>query len=413
MKLLELSKSEIEQIKKWLEEEQFSLDLNKRTRARLKELSKVFSFDEKGQAFYKNSNGFRVRFFSKEEEELKSITVSNLHNTCHFGRDRFFQLVVRQIYGVTRKEAADVVQRCAQCATKRLMITKPRITPIIAKSPRDRYIADCVDLRLYSEQNNGYKWLLVLVDSFSKFAVVKPLFSKSAEEVGNVFNSIFTTIWPPLILHTDNGKEFRNNTLEQICVEFNIIQKFGRARAPWIQGQVERFNQSIKRWLSSSSASNGELGKWVTCLDKIVFQYNNTPHSTTKQIPSKLFLGCTFPRKADDNLVESLKMFDPELADEIEVASEDAKLNTVIAAEIMRERRRWKYDEDIFEIGDKVFLRNDTDANSQTRRFPLYDHIRITKYEIIERNNDIYTIKGENEEILTGIHISRLKRVHE
>ena len=134
---------------------------------------------------------------------------------------------------------------------------KARIKPIISKRPRDRYIADLVDLTKYKDKNDGKGWLLVLVDSFSKFAVVKTLKTKTAEEVAKRFEDIFFAIGPPIILHTDNGREFKNSTMQNLCENFGVKQVHGRARAPWIQGQVERLNKSIKNLISSTSNTGG------------------------------------------------------------------------------------------------------------------------------------------------------------
>ncbi|KRH93956.1 putative KRAB-A domain-containing protein 2, partial [Pseudoloma neurophilia] len=94
--------------------------------------------------------------------------------------------------------------------------------------------------------------------------------------------------------------------LESICNKYDIKQIHGRSRCPWIQCQVKRFNQSIKRWLSSIDSTNSELGKWQIYLNDVIFAYNNTIHSTTKQIPAKLFLGTAYPKKVNDDLVSSL-----------------------------------------------------------------------------------------------------------
>ena len=77
-----------------------------------------------------------------------------------------------------------------------------------------------------------------MIDSFSKFAAIRLLKAKTAKEVGLLIKEIFYFIGPPKKLHSDNGKEFKNKILRDICDEFHTIQIFGRARAPWIQGQV-------------------------------------------------------------------------------------------------------------------------------------------------------------------------------
>lgn len=245
---------------------------------------------------------------------------------------------------------------------KRNMITKPQITPIIEKYPRDRYIVDLIDLKAYSQINVGYKWRINVIDSFTKFVVSRPLYSKSAQEVSSTLESILPAIWPQIILHTDNGTEFVNTYIANLTSKYGIKHVTGRKRSPWIQGQTERFNGLIKKWLLSTSASNGNFGVWTSCSNDIVFDYNNTTHSTTDEIPALTFLGTAFSRKANEDHIEALSRFNPYETEEVDEAHENARRNTEISAEKMRNQRRWKNDEEPLQEGDCVLLRPDTDA---------------------------------------------------
>lgn len=106
--------------------------------------------------------------------------------------------------------------------------------PIISKRLRDRYIADLVDLSKYKDTNDGKYWILVLVDKFSKFAVLKTLKTNITKEVAGRFEDIFFTIGSPIILHTDNCGEFKNSTIQNLSYNFGVKQIHGRARAPSI-----------------------------------------------------------------------------------------------------------------------------------------------------------------------------------
>ncbi len=46
--------------------------------------------------------------------------------------------------------------------------------------------------------------------------------SKSSEEVKEAFKCIFSSIGLPVILHTDNGKEFGNSLMEHLCEKHGI-----------------------------------------------------------------------------------------------------------------------------------------------------------------------------------------------
>jgi len=56
------------------------------------------------------------------------------------------------------------------------------------------------------------KWILTVVDVFSKYLWARPLKNKSAEEVKEAFSCIFKER-RPIVLQIDNGKEFKNTVL--------------------------------------------------------------------------------------------------------------------------------------------------------------------------------------------------------
>lgn len=51
--------------------------------------------------------------------------------------------------------------------------------------------ADLVDMIAYAGQNKGYKYLLTVIDIFSKYAWAVPIKSKTGEDVTNAMESIF------------------------------------------------------------------------------------------------------------------------------------------------------------------------------------------------------------------------------
>ena len=49
------------------------------------------------------------------------------------------------------------------------------------------WAADLIDMQAYSKDNNGIKYLLTVIDIFSKFVCIVPLKRKTGQEVANAF----------------------------------------------------------------------------------------------------------------------------------------------------------------------------------------------------------------------------------
>ena len=111
---------------------------------------------------------------------------------------------------------------------------------------------DCIDLRKYLDDNNGYCWILNVIDTFTKYLWLFKLKDKSAVTIKNCLQYIFDNFGDPLEIQSDNGKEFKNCLLREFLLGRNIKIIHGRPRNPKAQGQVERVNQTIKRRFSKS-----------------------------------------------------------------------------------------------------------------------------------------------------------------
>ena len=81
--------------------------------------------------------------------------------------------------------------------------------------------ADLIDLTKISPENNGYNFILTVIDVFSKYAWAIPLKDKTALSVLTAFKTIFEER-SPLRLHTDEGKEFLNKNLKDYLKKMNI-----------------------------------------------------------------------------------------------------------------------------------------------------------------------------------------------
>ncbi|HEX3900854.1 MAG TPA: DDE-type integrase/transposase/recombinase, partial [Mycobacteriales bacterium] len=83
---------------------------------------------------------------------------------------------------------------------------------------------------------------------------------------------------------TDNGRVFTvrlfggtpgRNHLEHELRERNITQKNGKPNHPQTQGKVERFQQTLKKWLRAQQPQPATLGELQALLDTFVELYNH------------------------------------------------------------------------------------------------------------------------------------------
>jgi IS30 family transposase len=140
---------------------------------------------------------------------------------------------------------------------------------------------DLVDLTFWSNENNGYKFILTVVDVLSKYALAYPLKSKSADDVTKAFEELFKHVIPEK-LWFDEGKEFYNKKLAAVLKKHNI--EFYSTHGDHKCAVIERFNRTLRgRMFKMFTKKNNR--DWIHILNDLIKNYNNSKHSTIKMKP--------------------------------------------------------------------------------------------------------------------------------
>ena len=92
---------------------------------------------------------------------------------------------------------------------------------VFAKEVDDIWIADLVDMSSFSRSNKGYKYLLTVIDVFSKYGWIIPLKTKPGKEVA-AFRNLFIAGHPSR-LWTDKGTEFYKQQLKAVLTSNNVM----------------------------------------------------------------------------------------------------------------------------------------------------------------------------------------------
>ena len=203
------------------------------------------------------------------------------------GITKLLDLISFSYAGISVKSVKNFVNSCLSC--KRDTVPSPQLplTPIIPSFIRERIMVDTIDLSCYSESNLGIKYLFTMIDTFSKFAFVFPSRDKSATSFLNAFKTLYYREGPFKTLHTDNGGEFTATVVTSFINSIGTDTVRGAPYHPQSQGQIERFNRTLKSKLRKFLGETNRT--YINDLENIVFQYNTTEHCATKQTLFLLF----------------------------------------------------------------------------------------------------------------------------
>ncbi len=133
------------------------------------------------------------------------------------------------------------------------------------------------------------RMFLIIVDAHSKWPEVEIMPSITSTQTIDRLRTIFARYGVPAQVVTDNGPQFTSAEF-QLFLKTNGIKHITTAPFhPATNGQAERFVQSFKRAMKCEKQSTSQLKHQYS---KVPFGLpRNTPHSTTGESPSVLFLG--------------------------------------------------------------------------------------------------------------------------
>ena len=147
--------------------------------------------------------------------------------------------------------------------------------------------ADLADMQGLSRSNSGYKYLLTVIDVFSKYAWVVPIKNKSGKEMADAFKKLFSMsqLRKPERLQTDKGKEFLNKEVKGYLkqMEVELFQTYSDKKA----AVVERFNRTIKSRIWRYFSANNTK-RYLDVLPKLVDSYNNSIHRSIGMRPAEV-----------------------------------------------------------------------------------------------------------------------------
>ena len=145
-------------------------------------------------------------------------------------------------------------------------------------------VLDILDLKDYGPDNNrNFRYVLIVIDNFSKFGWTVPLKNKNAETIKDSFeNILISSKRKPNLIESDRGKEFFIKIFQDFLNKNNI--KLYSRNSSFGSVFAECFNPTIRDLLKKIVSEQSDA-KWIDILQTIPRQYNNRVHTSTKLSP--------------------------------------------------------------------------------------------------------------------------------
>jgi len=299
-----------------------------------------------------------------KRKELIENYHDNLAGGGHFGISRTFAKL-RQKYwfpGMYQEIKAYVVS-CDNCQRSKIDRHQhpPPLHPLPVEEPMSRVHMDI--LGPLPKTKDGHQYILLVIDSFTKWPEAFPLKTQSAHEIANVlYHEVFCRYGAPRSLVSDRGKNFMSKLVSALCELLNIKRYHTSAYHPQSNSTVERSNSILAKALSAYVDEN--QSNWAKLLPSIMYSFRVTPSTESSGFsPFHLLFGREMTLPVDINVLpkptlpSSTREYLEDLIQQLKISHDVAKKNM----EFQNTKSKNRFDKTAkapdFKVNDKVLLR--------------------------------------------------------
>ncbi|BHF73008.1 hypothetical protein SprV_0401608100 [Sparganum proliferum] len=320
-------------------------------------------FIENGVLFYRDNEQYPKRVVLPLS--MVDDVVERMHAELgHSGTHKTEWALRRRYYWPNQKtDIQNILRSCGHCLGFKSPGHSYRapLQPIKTGYPNERVAVDLVGPIAPSAR--GDRFILVMVDCFTKMAEAVPLPDASAPTVARaIFNGWICRWGAPDQLHSDRGSSFESCVVHELCKVLKIKKTRTTAYHPQGNGQVERTNRTLINLLRAFVDRNS-ASTWDEALPACMLAYRSTENATTQHTP--FFLTCGREMQLPEDLhlppihpVENVDTYASRMKKALRIASEEARLH------LQEGQRRQKafYDRlapgTPYQEGDIVWMRN-------------------------------------------------------
>ena len=219
-----------------------------------------------------------------------------------------------QIRGLRAGVSYDTVQgmlRKSRVYTKHRPLFRNKVPPkaITSSFVNERWQIDLINMTKDAVFYNGkaQNYILSIVDTFSRFLLLRPLPRKRSDYVAETLERVFAEHGVPKIIQCDRGTEFQGEVLK-LLQRRNIKLIKSSPYHPQSQGKCERSHREVRDKINFKLKSQQSGFNWARNLFEVQEAINNIPKEVLgNRTPGEVYANrgnaamCEQVRRASDN----------------------------------------------------------------------------------------------------------------
>lgn len=218
---------------------------------------------------------FNDRIFFYVPKIFEMDTIRNHHEIGHVGVSKTVNSIRRSYWFPNMSEKVnDFIKGCLKCLVYQPKGRKEGYLHLFEKFDKPFQTIHIDHLRPLEASGKKNKYILVVIDGFTKFVKFYPTKTTNTREVINKLTTYFTQFSMPQRIVSDRGTCFRSIAFKSFLYHHDIKQVLNATQSPQSNGQVERMNSTLVPMISKMIDDTNKY--WDMVLADCEFVFNNT-----------------------------------------------------------------------------------------------------------------------------------------
>ena len=218
------------------------------------------------------------------ETYLKKIYYDPASPASFSGPDKLYTYVKKEgKYNISKYRIKKWLQRQEPYSLQRPLRKPMNRTHIVVAGIDDQGAADLMDMVKFSKYNDGFAYILVVIDVFSKYLWLRKLKDKKGHSVASAFEDIFKGGRQPNRIRTDLGQEFKSRLVQSVFRKEGIrhFYSYNEVKSSISERAIKSIKTKIYRYFSYKQSY-----RYIDKLQSFTKGYNDTIHSTIDMPPA-------------------------------------------------------------------------------------------------------------------------------
>ena len=266
-----------------------------------RDVAKKLHKDTELQKIFIKEEGVLYRLWIEDGRTFKCILVPQVlqdfmiilaHDySGHNGSRRTYNCLKRQYYwpGI-RKQIFRHCKKCKECVLQNQGQPEKCFGHFDSPDLPMEFI--CMDLvgPIHPPSSRGNKYVLTVIDMLTGFTIAVPIKNKNAETICEAYqDNIYCVFGGSSRMLTDNGSEFKNKEMQEVCDTLGLKLIFSPVYTPQSNGCLEGWHRFFKACIAKHIRGGGV--EWDELVPLAVSVYNFFPCQSSKELPFILMFG--------------------------------------------------------------------------------------------------------------------------